>query len=220
MEIRSQNHYWDGVGSEKRFAHPLRIDWLASHFSARQTILDCGCGYGRLIDQLALSGYHNVVGADFSQGMLRRCRDLHTVLPLVQSEAETLPFKNSSFDAVLLFALLTCMPMENQQRAILAEAQRILRADGLIYISDFLLNSDPRNLMRYAEFAEQFGTYGIFQLPEGAILRHHSEERIRSLTAAFDCLEYEPFTAETMNGHSSAAFQYLGRLRPSSVRRS
>lgn len=105
------------------------------------------------------------------------------------------------------------MPTENQQRALFDEVQRILRTGGLLYISDLLVNTDPRNLERYEQFVEQLGTYGVFQLPEGVIVRHHTEERIQSLTAAFDCLEYEPFTVTTMNGHSSAAFQYLGRLR-------
>lgn len=105
------------------------------------------------------------------------------------------------------------MPMEDQQRALFSEAERILCPGGHVYISDLLLNADRRNVDRYEKFAEQFGTYGVFQLPEGVIVRHHTEEWIRSLTAAFDCLEYERFTATTMKGHSSAAFQYLGRLR-------
>jgi ubiquinone/menaquinone biosynthesis C-methylase UbiE len=212
MEVRSQKPYWDSVAGEKRFDHPLRLGWLASHFLTGQTILDCGCGYGRLLGELTQNGYRNIVGADFSDGMLRKCRQLSPGLTLVQADAETLPFMDGSFDAVLLFAVLTSMPFKDQQRALFSGVQRILRRGGLIYISDLLLNTDRRNVDRYQRFAEQFGTYGIFELPEGVIVRHHTEEWIRSLTAAFDCLEYETFTARTMNGHSSAAFQYLGRL--------
>jgi len=213
MEIGSQQHYWDNVGGEKRFAHPLRRDWLASHFPVGHRILDCGSGYGRILGELAQHGYQNTVGADFSGGMLRRCRQLYPDLPLVQAVGERLPFADGSFDVVLLFAVLTAMPMEDQQCALFAEVQRVLRRGGFIYISDLLLNTDRRNVDRYEQFAEQFGAYGIFQLPEGVIFRHHSEEWIQSLTAAFNCLAYESFTAQTMNGHSSAAFQYLGRLR-------
>ncbi len=213
MEVRSQKPYWDGVAGEKRFAHPLRLNWLASHFLPAQAILDCGCGYGRLLGELTQNGYRNVVGVDFSDGMLRRCRQLAPGSTLVQAEGEKLPFMDGSFDAVLLLAVLTSMPMENQQRALFSELQRILRRGGLIYISDLLLNTDRRNVDRYERFAGRFGTYGIFELPEGVIVRHHTEEWIQSLAAAFDCLAYETFTARTMNGHSSAAFQYLGRLR-------
>jgi SAM-dependent methyltransferase len=213
MEVRSQKAYWDGVAGEKCFAHPLRLDWLASHLTVGHTILDCGYGYGRILVELAQNGYHNAVGADFSFGMLRRCRQLIPPFSLVQADAERLPFRECSFDAVLLFALLTSMPLEAQQRALFSEVQRILRVGGLIYVSDLLLNTDRRNVDRYERFAERFGAYGIFQLPEGVTVRHHTEDWIRCLAAGFDCIAYEPFTVTTMNGHTSAAFQYLGRLR-------
>jgi hypothetical protein len=80
------------------------------------------------------------------------------------------------------------MPMESEQRGLFAEVRRILRPNGLIYISDLLLNTDSRNVLRYKQFVEQFGRYGVFRLPEGVVVRHHDEEWIRSLTAAFDRL--------------------------------
>jgi ubiquinone/menaquinone biosynthesis C-methylase UbiE len=182
---------------------------------AGHDLLDCGCGYGRLLAALTQRGYHNTVGTDFSIGMLRRCNILypHLELRLVQTDGKTLPFRDDSFDGVLLFTVLTCMPMESEQRGLFAEVQRILRPNGLVYISDLLLNTDSRNVLRYKQFVEQFGRYGVFRLPEGVVVRHHDEEWIRSLTAAFDRLEYERFTVNTMNGNPSAAFQYLGRLR-------
>lgn len=214
MEWRSQKQYWDQAASEKRFQHPLRLAWLDSHLAGR-AILDCGCGYGRLLAELAQCGYRNTVGTDFSEGMLRRCNILHRDLNLrlVQTDGKTLPFRDHSFHAVLLFTLLTCMPMESEQRSLFAEVQRILRPGGLVYVSDLLVNTDSRNVDRYKQFAEQFGAYGVFRLPEGVVVRHHSEEWIQSLTEAFDRLEYELFTVTTMNGNTSAAFQYLGRLR-------
>jgi len=52
---------------------------------------------------------------------------------------KTLPFRDHSFDGVLLFTVLTCMPMESEQRGLFAEVERILRPNGLVYISDLLL---------------------------------------------------------------------------------
>ena len=213
MELLSQRQYWDRAASEKRFQHPLRLAWLQSHLVGDH-ILDCGCGYGRLLAEFGQLGYRDVVGTDFSEAMLGRCKILHPDLNLrlVQNDGKTLPFRDQSFDAVLLFTLLTCMPTETEQRGLFAEVQRVLRPSGLVYISDLLLNTDARNLDRYQQFAEQLGDYGVFRLPEGVVVRHHSEGWIQSITEAFQCLEYEPFTVTTMNGNSSAAFQYLGRL--------
>jgi ubiquinone/menaquinone biosynthesis C-methylase UbiE len=214
MDWQSERQYWDRVAGEKRFHHPFRFAWLDAHLVGSE-ILDCGCGYGRLLAELAQCGYRNAVGADFSEGMLRRCVILQPDLSLrlVQSDGNMLPFREHSFDAVLLFTLLTCLPMESEQRGLFAEVERILRPSGLVYISDLLLNTDSRNIVRYKQFAEQFGSYGVFRLPEGIVVRHHAEDFIESLTEAFDRLEYETFTVTTMNGNTSAAFQYLGRLR-------
>lgn len=215
MELRARRRYWNHVAGEKKFHHQLRLDWLDSHFGDRSAILDCGCGYGRLLAELSRRGYDRTVGADFAEGMLRRCQILHPDLSLrlVHIDGNTLPFRDHSFDAVLLFTLLTCMPMDNEQRGLFAEVQRILRPRGIVYISDLLLNTDSRNANRYQEFADQFGIYGVFQLAEGVAVRHHSEDWIQSLTGAFDRLKYEVFTVMTMNGNTAAAFQYLGRLR-------
>jgi hypothetical protein len=69
-------------------------------------------------------------------------------------------------------------------------------------------------LERYERDAGQFGVYGVFELPEGVIVRHHRKEWIEPLTRAFTRLAFEHFTATTMNGNPSAAFQYLGRVSP------
>lgn len=213
-EVTSQAGYWNRVADEKRFSHPLRADWLSSYLDSRALILDCGCGYGRTLEDLSSSGYGNSVGVDFSEGMLKRGRALLPRQRLVRNDGHVLPFKSETFDAVLLFALLTCIPSDDEQRAFFKEVERVLRPNGLLYVSDLLLNADARNRERYERFAEAFGVYGVFELPEGVVVRHHSMEWIEELTSSFEQLEYEPFTVVTMNGNPSAAFQYLGRLRP------
>lgn len=209
-DIAAQVGYWDRVANEKRFSHPLRVDWLKPHLTLHATILDCGCGYGRTLANLRRLGYHHVVGLDFSEAMLVRCLTEVPNAAVVRNDGQSLPLATSSIDAVLLFAVLTCVPGDDEQRALLSEVERVLRPNGLIYISDLLVNDDQRNRERYAKFPGR-GTYGIFELPEGVVVRHHTPEWIREITGSFEELEYEPFTVTTMNGNASAAFQYLGR---------
>jgi ubiquinone/menaquinone biosynthesis C-methylase UbiE len=165
-----------------------------------------------LLDQLSAAGYGNAVGMDFSERMLAQCRSKFPQLALVRNDGQTLPFRDRAFDAVLLFTVLTCIPSDDDQRGLLAEVRRVLRPGGILYISDLLINSDVRNLERYDRHADEFGVYGVFQLPEGVIVRHHREGWIEQLTGAFARLAFERFTATTMNGNTSAAFQYLGRV--------
>ena len=163
MELRSRRDYWNQAASEKRFQHQPRYDWLTAHVPGRE-ILDFGCGYGRLPGDLATNGYLNVVGTDFSEGMLKNAAaHLGPGVRLVQTDGRTLPFRDRSFDAVLLFTVLTCMPDDGEQRELLAEIKRVLRPRGVVYISDLLLNSDARNISRYQQFAGEFGTLWCLQ---------------------------------------------------------
>jgi SAM-dependent methyltransferase len=212
IDTATQATYWDRVAHEKRFSHPLRLDWLAQYLKKPQAgILDYGCGYGRTLSELSEAGYQNLVGVDFSAAMLARARAEVPHAELIRNDGHSLPFKSDSFDALLLFAVLTCIPDGNEQRFLLAEAQRVLRTGGLLYVSDLLVNNDQRNRERYERNAEKFKCYGVFELLEGVVVRHHQREWIEKLTSPFQQLEHEPFTVTTMNGNQSAAFQYLGR---------
>jgi ubiquinone/menaquinone biosynthesis C-methylase UbiE len=207
----TQIGYWDRVAPAKRFSHPLRQDWLAQFSQREARILDYGCGYGRTLAQLSEAGFRNLVGVDFSQAMLERARDAVRHPALVRNDGVNLPFNDDSFDVVLLFAVLTCIPGDNEQRLLMAEAERVLRSGGVLYLSDLLINNDPRNRERYQQYEEVYGCYGVFELPEGVVVRHHQRDWIEEITRSFQQLEYEPFTVTTMNGNESSAFQYLGR---------
>jgi hypothetical protein len=92
----------------------------------------------------------------------------------------------------------------------LTEIERILRPGGLLYISDLLISDDSRNRERYEHYADDYQCYGVFELPEGVVVRHHRKQWIEELTCSFQQLKNEPFTVTTMNGNQSSAFQYLG----------
>lgn len=212
QDVSSQITYWDRVANEKRFSHPLRLEWLEDYLENPQgRILDYGCGYGRTLGVLSNAGYTNVFGVDFSEAMLQRTRVEVPGPVLIRNDGRSLPFKSESFDAVLLFAVLTCIPKDSEQRLLLSETNRVLRPGGLIYVSDLLVNDDTRNLERYQRDAETYDCYGVFKLPEGVVVRHHTKEWIEEIMSPFKRLEYEPFEVHTMNGNRSAAFQYLGR---------
>jgi SAM-dependent methyltransferase len=210
----SKDSYWDRVAAEKRFSHPLQLEWLARYLNPaamQLRILDYGCGYGRTLSELKRASYTNVIGMDFSAGMLQRCRLELPGSLLVRSDGRTFPLVNESVDAVLLFAVLTCIPGNEDQRRVLSEVARVLRPGGLVYISDLLINPDLRNRERYERYTEVYKCYGVFELPEGVVVRHHRREWVEDLTRSFVQLEYETFMVTTMNGNPSLAFQYVGR---------
>lgn len=213
VDINNQNEYWDSVAWEKTFTHPLNLDVFIDQAPADSRILDYGCGYGRTVNDLLSEGYTNVVGIDSSPRMIERGRQMYPHLDLQVLPASGLPYADGSFDVVLLFAVLTCIPTDAGQEKLLKNLTRLLRPGGLLYISDYYLQEDERNRQRYARSASEFDVYGAFRLPEGAILRHHSVEWIQALTSEFSAIHQSEFTVRTMNESLAKGFQYLGRKR-------
>jgi SAM-dependent methyltransferase len=112
---------------------------------------------------------------------------------------------------VLLFAVLTCIPTDEGQRKLLENLRRLIRPGGLLYISDFYLQEDERNRQRYERFGTEFDVHGVFRLPEGTILRHHSVEWIETLTSEFRVIHLSEITVSTMNESLAKGFQYMGK---------
>jgi ubiquinone/menaquinone biosynthesis C-methylase UbiE len=177
------------------------------------TILDVGCGYGRTLSELHDSDFVNLYGVDYSQGMIDRGQRLHPYLDLRKNDGSTLPFENGAFDAVILIAVLTCIAESEGQRGLISEIERVLKDGGVLYINDYLLNTDQRNIARYDKARKKYGVYGIFELPEGAVVRHHTPDHISDITSSFDRLVFETVVYTTMNGNRSDGFYYLGRKK-------
>jgi hypothetical protein len=117
-------------------------------------------------------------------------------------------------DAVLLFTVLTCVPTDEGQQAIVREVSRVLRPGGLLYISDLWLQPDARNIQRYVRDEPKYGLYGVFDLPEGVTVRHHDRRWIDVLTQTYEPAGLDDVQVQTMNGHPANGFQWFG-LKPS-----
>ncbi|MEV6162873.1 class I SAM-dependent methyltransferase [Streptomyces sp. NPDC052052] len=212
--LGSQIAYWDGVGATKTFTHPVNLNWLAG-VSRDARVLDYGCGYGRVMAELSEHGFRDVSGVDLSPALIQRGRQLWPDLRFAVLECPPdLTDASGSFDVVLLFAVLTCVPDGHAQRALVEEVNRVLAPGGVLYVSDLVLQDDERNRSRYAAYARQSGTpYGLFATDDGAVCRHHDIAELRALLSDFDLVDERPIEVATMHGHRSQAVQLLARKR-------
>jgi SAM-dependent methyltransferase len=99
---------------------------------ANERVLDAGCGTGRHLGPMVLTG-SSPVGLDFSRGMLSVARRNHLEVPLVFADLQRpLPFEDESFDAVLC-ALIG----EHLDELALAiyEMYRVLKPEGRLVFS-------------------------------------------------------------------------------------
>lgn len=209
--------FWDDAATSKVFTHPLDGARFASRVPRDAAILDYGCGQGRIGGELSALGFTNIQGVDTSEPMIQAARARHPELPFSVVDGRTLPHADASIDAVLLFAVLTCVPSDEAQRRLIAELSRILRKGGLLLVSDYPLQADARNQARYQAHAEALG-YGTFPLPGGGVVRHHREAWFAELLAGFTIDEAVGLDGRTMNGNPARLLQIWARRDASTAR--
>ncbi|MCE5228021.1 class I SAM-dependent methyltransferase [bacterium] len=213
-----QTAYWDRVAGEKRFSNPLDESRFARLVPKSARILDLGCGYGRLCGQLLELGYNNLTGLDISPEMIRLAGELYPTLDFRVLAGDRIPFGDAGFDAVLIVAVLTCIPGDDAQKRLISEARRVLKPGGVIFVSDYPIQSDDRNQARYREFEKKYDRLGVFELPEGVVLRHQDMGWVGEILSPFRQLDLAIRDVVTMNGHAAKIFQYFGeKVNPSGI---
>jgi ubiquinone/menaquinone biosynthesis C-methylase UbiE len=111
------------------------LSWLELAPGAK--VLEAGCGtgaVGRHVSQLMPSS--SVVGLDPSPQFVTKARDFaadQKNIEFVEGDARSMPFEDSSFDAVVFHTCLCHVP--TPEKAI-AEAHRVLRPRGKLAIFD------------------------------------------------------------------------------------
>lgn len=203
--------YWNKVANEKTFTHPLNISLLEKFVYKDSCIVDYGCGYGRIVDELNEIGFTNVQGFDFSIELINR-GNKNGIENIFQIDSVTdLPIENNSVDCFLLFAVLTCIADNKSQMELIKILFSKLKAGGIIYISDYYLQTDSIEVERYQYLNNDKENLGVFLLPEGAMFRHHTQEWIKLLLKDFEIVNDNMIDVKTMNGNSAEAFQILAQ---------
>ena len=210
-DVSHQIEYWNRIGPTKRFGHPVNLDRLRRLLVPESRILDVGCGYGRVLEILYGQGYRNLIGIDPAPAMVAAALRRLPGVTVQQMSPSVLPLSDASVDGVLVFTVLTCVPTDEGQRDLIREIERVLRPGGLLYISDLWLQPDERNLERYERHRATYGVYGVFELAEGVVLRHHDRRWMEALTQNFAPVALDEIVVDTMNGHRAQAFQWFGR---------
>jgi len=192
----------------KRFAVEL------SGVRAGSRVLDLASGTGDLARQFAqragTSGY--VIQTDINGAMLAagrdRLLDAGVVLPIVQCNAEALPFASRAFDCVsIAFGLRN---VTRKERA-LAEMRRVLRPGGVALVLEFSRVAAP--------LAPAYDWYSFNVLPRlgkvvagdeasyrylaESIRVHPDQETLKKLMedAGFDSVDYHNLTAGVVAVH-------------------
>lgn len=199
-----QRKFWNEIAEEKEFSTPFHLDVFTKHVRPDAKILDYGCGYGRILYELYQAGYHNTVGIDISEKMIERGKSIHPYLKLLKIEGKgnnCFEFEEQSFDVVISQSLFTCIPFSEEQNLTIKRIYDMLKPGGYLFFTDFLITPNPRNKARYSKYEKKYNHYGIFELPEGGIFRHYTQEEISELLKDFEILMSDTEVFTTMNGN-------------------
>ena len=93
-------------------------------------VLEVGCGSGMGLPYLQAQS-RMVVGGDYTMALLKEAQKHLPNAPLVQMDAQHLPFRDRSFDAVLLLEMIYYVA---DQEAAFAECRRVLKPGGKLMV--------------------------------------------------------------------------------------
>jgi SAM-dependent methyltransferase len=104
---------------------------LARRIPPGADVLDVGCGTGAVME--ALRSRYSVTGVDVDEPSLAMARTRRPPLTVAYGEAESLPFADASFDAVLALDVIGNAGVR-QKANLVTEAARVLRPGGVLVL--------------------------------------------------------------------------------------
>jgi SAM-dependent methyltransferase len=119
-----------------------------------RTVLDAGCGTGRVAIELARRGL-DVVGVDVDPGMLAEARAKAPALEWVRSDLATLDL-NRTFDVVVLAGNVMIFLAPGTEPSVLARVAAHVRGGGLV-VAGFSLEPGRLDLATYDRHAGAAG---------------------------------------------------------------
>lgn len=134
--VKEVGELYDRIADE--FARTRRRVWpsILELKGGRGVAIDLGCGTGRNAAALASFGYY-VVAADLSIGMLKSLRKklAQQEVAVVRCDALHLPFREDSFDAVALVAVIHHIRGKGNRLRGMAEVRRVTKCGGRVLVT-------------------------------------------------------------------------------------
>jgi len=204
---------WDKLETNIKFTLEPNFSTLLNNLKPGDKVLDFGCGYGRHCN-IFNENKIEYIGYDNSTKLIERAKKENpNFADRFISDLSLIP-NLEKFDAVILIAVLTAIPDDCDQAESISIVKKLMKPDGLLFVSDFLLNQDQRNIDRYNDFTvRNIYPYGVFEGISGLYLRHHSLSWFDELFFEFEVIEKQELKVNTLQGNSSNGIEILLRKK-------
>lgn len=179
----NQISFWDIEGLKSESQCNLPTNEFHELVENKSRILELGCGTGRVLRALIDDGYTgNLYGADWSRMSLIVAKARLKNVEFYRCDIRKLPYKDQLFDACIHSALLTCITNSKDVTQLLKETNRVLKPSGILYISDFLININISNIIRYTSGLIIFKRFGTFS--KGQVFHHYTLHNLQTLLSS------------------------------------
>lgn len=189
---RANRSHWDSDASDYHARHAPYLDGF--HWSPEMlaesdvrllgdvsdlNVLEIGCGSAPCSSWLQRDGVGFITAFDLSAAMLRHSDE---IVPLVQADAQALPYRENSFDVA--FSAFGALPFVPDIAAVFADVARVLRPNGRFVFSvthpmRWIFPDDPQAFTAqisyfedaYVEYAGETMIYAEYQHTVGDWVR-------------------------------------------------
>lgn len=188
-EVNS-DHYWNSAHVIDSFSNAEVKDYIKEFFvnydpGRHLKVADLGCGAGRYAIWLAQSGY-DVYACDASEGMLNKTKEgLEKIgyqdidQKILKNRLEDLPFDGEMFDIVLTNGVIHNAFTCEEYKQCLKECVRVLKTDGVLYLSVFTSDTIDDKLEKVEEH--------VYLTPNGLYMLLFDKEEIIQMLSDLNC---------------------------------
>ena len=170
-----------------------------------ERVLDLGWSHPRVADAFLANGYPEFVGFGLAS----------EADAAIEIQDPVTPLASSRFDVVLLLYFLSALADPQREARLVAEAHRLLRAEGRLVIWDLGRQRGERWAERYARGIQATGRQGTFAISTGAVFHHFTLDRIEELLhPGFAALRFERKAATTVWGRAAEGFECIAQKAP------
>jgi len=181
FKVGSKIIYSQKYFKERDYLNPLLAESIKilARENNLKTILDVGCGTGRLVHFLNENGFQ-AYGCDSAKAALISAKKLNRKQTIKKTLASKLPYKNHSFDLVTAISVIEHLT-EKEAQKIFSEVNRVLKSEGLIFLVTPNFSSPFRLLFGEKWFAFSDPTHRNFFTPKSiaSLLKNHGFQNIR-----------------------------------------
>jgi SAM-dependent methyltransferase len=179
------DHRWQAVGTPGPVSpRDEVITVTAKYLSHGARMLEGGCGRANKVKAMAAAGYR-ATGVDFAEASVKQAKTNYPDLDIRQGDVRSLDFPGGHFDGYWSIGVIE--HFWDGYGAILAEAARVLRPDGFLFLTAPWLSPYRMRKVRNGDYAaaefqtepESFYQFALARPEVAANIARHGFELLR-----------------------------------------